>query len=283
MPFVQTDADLRSLIAGARDIIYACDAAGHFTFANPFAVELMGYPEAEILGRHFLTLVRDDHKEGATKFYGRQFVARVLDTYFEFPAVLKGGDGIWLGQHVQLIIEGDRITGFQAIARDITKQKDAEAQLKESEAAYRSLVHGASIGIFRSTTDGRFLDVNPALARMLGYDAPSDVIALQDIAGLYVNPAERASLVDELMRVGQITDAEVKWKRRGGRAAFTASDLERPRRSWRRHGSRDVGGSDCRGRHGPAAHRGAAPARAKTLLKRSGSWPPASRITSTTC
>jgi len=215
MAFVQTDADLRSLVAGARDIIYACDAAGHFTFANPFAVELLGYSESEILGRHFLTLIQDDQRELATKFYGRQFVGRVLDTYFEFPAVRKTGDVLWLGQHVQLII------GFQAIARDITKQKDAEAQLKESEAAYRSLVHGASIGIYRSTTDGRFLDVNPALARMLGYDAPSDVIALQDTLGLYVNPADRVQLVDELMRAGQITDAEVKWKRRSG-APLTA-------------------------------------------------------------
>jgi len=43
MAFVQTDADLRSLVTSARDIIYACDASGHFTFANPFAVELLGY------------------------------------------------------------------------------------------------------------------------------------------------------------------------------------------------------------------------------------------------
>ena len=216
MLFVHTDADLRSLIVGARDIIYACDGTGHFTFANPFAVELMGYPEHEILGRHFLTLVRSDYKEAATKFYGRQFVARVLDTYFEFPAVLKGGDEIWLGQHVQLTVDGDRITGFQAIARDITRQKDAEARLRESEAAYRSLVHGASIGIFRSTMDGRILDANPAMARMLGYDTPADVVALQDIAGLYVNQADRAPVKEALLGPGQITDLEVHWKRRDG-------------------------------------------------------------------
>src|SRR6266853_3945752 len=168
MAFVQTDADLRRLVTGARDVIYACDASGHFTFANPFAIELMGYPEHEILGRHFLTLVRDDHREAATKFYGRQFVARVLDTYFEFPAVVKSGAVVWLGQHVQLIIERDAIVGFQAIARDITRQKDAEDRLRDSEQAYRSLVEGASVGIYRSSLDGRFLDVNAALAAMLG-------------------------------------------------------------------------------------------------------------------
>ena len=216
MAFVQTDADLRSLVAGARDIIYACDAAGHFTFANPFAVELLGYPEHEILGRHFLTLIRDDHRDAATKFYGRQFVAKVLDTYFEFPAVRKSGDVLWLGQHVQLIIEHGQIAGFQAIARDITKQKDAEAQLRESEAAYRSLVQNSPLGIFRSSLDRRFIDVNPAFARMLGYETPADVLAIPDIAALYVDPAQRGPLFDELLRTGELKGWEVQWKRRDG-------------------------------------------------------------------
>ena len=216
MAFVQTDADLRSLIAGARDIIYACDAAGHFTFANPFAVELMGYPEHEILGRHFLTLVRDDHREAATKFYGRQFVARVVDTYFEFPAVRKSGEALWLGQHVQLIVESGRITGFQAIARDITRQKDAEEALRQSELAYRSLVQNAPLGIFRSSLDHRFTEANPAFARMLGYDTPAEVLAIADITELYIDPAQRTPLFDELLRTGHLMGWEVHWKRKDG-------------------------------------------------------------------
>jgi two-component system, cell cycle sensor histidine kinase and response regulator CckA len=216
MGFVQTDADLRSLVTGARDIIYACDATGHFTFANPFATELMGYSEHEILGRHFLTLVRDDYREAATKFYGRQFVARVLDTYFEFPAVVKTGEVLWLGQHVQLIVERDAIVGFQAIARDITKQKDAEDRLRASEAAYRSLVQGASVGIFRATLEGQFIEVNPAFAAMLGYDSPATVIAQQSAIGLYANAADRAPIVGKLLSEGRVDDAEVHWKRRDG-------------------------------------------------------------------
>lgn len=216
MAFVQTDADLRSLITGARDIIYACDASGHFTYANPFAVEMMGYPEHEILGRHFLTLIRDDHRKAAEKFYGRQFVARALDTYFEFPAVVHSGEVLWLGQHVQLIVDNNAIVGFQAIARDITRQKDAEDRLRASEAAYRSLVQGASVGIYRSKLDGQFLDANQALATMLGYNTPADVIALQSALEMYANPADRVPIVEALLKEGRVDDAEVRWKRRDG-------------------------------------------------------------------
>ena len=95
MAFVHTDADLRSLVTGARDIIYACDAGGHFTYANPFALELMGYAEHEILGRHFLTLVREDHRDEARKFYGRQLV----DGLGSFEARRRVRDGWPRAEH----------------------------------------------------------------------------------------------------------------------------------------------------------------------------------------
>jgi len=219
MAFVQTDAQLRSLITAARDIIYACDAGGRFTYANPFALELMGYAEDEILGRHFSTLIRDDYRESAARFYGRQFVSKTPDTYFEYPAVLKSGDAVWLGQHVQLICDGGgNVTGFQAIARDITKQKDAEALLRESEAAYHSLVEHASLGILRSTVDGRILEANHALAEMLGYGSPEELLALPTILNLYMNPAERGPLLDRLLRDGRVAGVDVNWKRKDGSA-----------------------------------------------------------------
>ena len=59
-----------------------------------------------------------------------------------------------------------------AIARDITRQKEAEERLRESEAKYRSLIERAAFGIYTSTEDGRILEANPAMARMLGYDSP---------------------------------------------------------------------------------------------------------------
>src|SRR5260370_714223 len=54
---------------------------------------------------------------------------------------------------------------------DITDLKQAEQALRQSEATYRSLVDNAPYGIYRSTPQGRFLAVNPALVRMLGYDS----------------------------------------------------------------------------------------------------------------
>jgi PAS domain S-box-containing protein len=53
-------------------------------------------------------------------------------TYFEFPAVTSDGNEVWLGQSVQIITEGDQITGFQAVARDITERRKVQEELQSA-------------------------------------------------------------------------------------------------------------------------------------------------------
>jgi PAS domain S-box-containing protein len=205
----------KRLIEQAQDLIYECDTKGHLTYVNPVSVRLMHYTADELVGRHYLTLICPDYRERAMELYSQQFISRSASTYFEFPAVTRDGGALWVGQHVQLLFEQDQIIGFQAVARDITKQRDAEAALKQSEARYRSLFEGAIFGIFRSTVDGRFLDVNPALVQMLGYDSAADLMT-RTIPELYREPASRVILLEELKRTGHLQGADVKWMRRDG-------------------------------------------------------------------
>jgi PAS domain S-box-containing protein len=138
---------LRHIVEHAQDLIYYCDAHGHFTFVNPAAARVMKYDEQELIGRHFLSLIHPDHRVRAGAFYARQLVDRAPSTYYEFPTVAKDGTQIWLGQYVQLVYDNDAISAVHAIARDITRQKEAEERLKQSEERYRSLIHGAAYGI----------------------------------------------------------------------------------------------------------------------------------------
>src|SRR5918992_1108510 len=96
----------RQLTEQATDIIYNCDLQGRFTFVNPTGTRLMKFTEEELLGRHFLTMIRPDYRDRAAEFYTRQRSEYVRSTYFEFPAVAKDGSELWLGQSVQ-IVEAD--------------------------------------------------------------------------------------------------------------------------------------------------------------------------------
>ena len=207
---------LRYFVEHAQDIIYYCDTDGRFTYVNPTAARVMKYDEGELLGRHFMTLIRRDDRARADELYMRQLVERTPNTYFEFAAVTKQGDTVWLGQHVQLVYEGDAIVGVQAIARDITRQKTIEEQLRRSEARYRSLIQGAAYGIYRTTIDGTILDANPALATLLGYDSVEELMTL-NMSAVYRSPAERAQLIERHRSGGNgAPGVDVNWKRKDG-------------------------------------------------------------------
>ncbi len=77
---------------------------------------------------------------------------------------------------------------------------------------YRSLFENAVEGIYRTTPDGRYLDANPALARIYGYDGPADLIAgLTDIAhDLYVNPTDRDRFKESLDRDSVVRNFEAR-------------------------------------------------------------------------
>src|SRR5262249_8013651 len=115
------------------DLIYHCDLEGHFTFVNRTALELMKYSEPELLGRHFLTLIRSDHRERVARFYDRQRKKLIPSPYLEFPVIAKDGCEIWIGQNLQLQYEDNGPVGVQAIARDITARLTLEEQLRQAQ------------------------------------------------------------------------------------------------------------------------------------------------------
>ncbi len=96
--------------------------------------------------------------------------------------------------------------------------KRNEQALRRSEARYRSLVQSSVYGIYRSSVDGRFLDVNPALITMLGYKSAEEVLLLDPEKDVFERPEEQARLNDEFRRTGLLDGIEVRWKRKDGRA-----------------------------------------------------------------
>ena len=68
------------------------------------------------------------------------------------------------------------------------------SKVREAEDNYRSIFENSIEGIFQSTPEGRFLAANPALAGILGYDSPEDLIKMVTDIGrqIYVHPQERA-------------------------------------------------------------------------------------------
>jgi two-component system, cell cycle sensor histidine kinase and response regulator CckA len=103
----------------------------------------------------------------------------------------------------------------QQLAAAIDRKRNEQA-LRRSEVRYRSLVQTAVYGIYRASLDGRFLDVNPALIGMLGYNDVLEVLALDPEKEVFVDAGEYNRLVDEFRRTGRMDGFEVRWKRKDG-------------------------------------------------------------------
>ncbi|HXW09860.1 MAG TPA: PAS domain S-box protein [Steroidobacteraceae bacterium] len=106
-----------------------------------------------------------------------------------------------------------RLTALAGIA---IERKRSEEALRRSEAQYRSLFENVIEGVYRSTADGRFEAVNPALVQMLGYDSADELLAIDDNRVIYAHASERDNVISTLHRDGLVRGAESQLRRRDG-------------------------------------------------------------------
>ncbi|HTP11999.1 MAG TPA: PAS domain S-box protein [Bacteroidota bacterium] len=193
----ESERRYRTLVESADDLLYTADTSGHFLYANRVALKITGYSEQEILGKQYLELIRQDFRPSAEAFYKGQVRTGTESTYFEFPIKSKTGTEVWLGQHVQLIKERSRVTGIQAIARDITDRKMIEAALRESEERLQKVIDTVNDGITFSDESGHFLVFNKTMENLTGYSV-DEANAGDFSALLYPNPSDRQRALDGL-------------------------------------------------------------------------------------
>jgi PAS domain S-box-containing protein len=111
----------------------------------------------------------------------------------------------------------DRIEAGAALAREVAERRRAEAALRESEERFRSLFENATIGLYRSTEQGRLLMANPALLDMLGCESLEEASKIDVATELYVESGFREQLRERIERGGVVEGLESHWRRCDGR------------------------------------------------------------------
>jgi PAS domain S-box-containing protein len=153
----------------------------------------------------------DDVREDATPVFGRihpDDLQRVSELIFESARTLKQffcelrvilpGQGLrWRYSTAVPQRMDDGSTLWHGIIYDITDRKLAESALLESEKLYRNLVETSLDGVYKSSHAGKFVEVNPAMVRMLGYETKEELMAIDIKTQLYFEPADRESLIQQ--------------------------------------------------------------------------------------
>ena len=92
----------------------------------------------------------------------------------------------------------------------------AQNGLRHSEARYRALTGNLSYGICRCDLDGKFLEVNEAMVKMLGYASKEELLGVNLARDLIQNPVRRTQLLGQSAQQGLVDPLEIEWKRRDG-------------------------------------------------------------------
>ena len=109
------------------------------------------------------------------------------------------------------------------IAVDVTERRIAEERLRENEERYRLLFERNLAGVFRSTIDGRILEVNEALAHIFGYER--EEILSQTSYSLYFGREERQRLMARLREQKTLSNIEMRMRRKDGSPVWVLENM----------------------------------------------------------
>ncbi|NNK84830.1 MAG: PAS domain S-box protein, partial [Desulfobacterales bacterium] len=96
-------------------------------------------------------------------------------------------------------------------------RKQAEEALRQSKERYKTLTNNLHVGIYRNTpgSQGKFIEANPAIVEMFGYQSRDEFIAV-NVVNLYQNPEDRNKFKEEISKYGSVNKYEVKLKKKDG-------------------------------------------------------------------
>jgi diguanylate cyclase (GGDEF)-like protein/PAS domain S-box-containing protein len=164
-------------IAGV--MLVAIDAEGRIQLVNHKGCEVLGVPEAEILGKdwinHFLPeRVRQDVRDNVARMM-KGDIAPV--EYMENAVLTRKGEERMIAWHnVLLRDESGRISGVLASGEDITERKLAEQALRDSRERLRLLLDSMAEAAYGVDFDGNCTFANRAFLKMLGYQNEEEVL-----------------------------------------------------------------------------------------------------------
>jgi PAS domain S-box-containing protein len=178
-------AQYEAIIEAFDGYLYICSPNYEVEFMNQRFIERTGYYP---LGQKCYKAIHD--REDICPWCVNERVFRGETVRWE---TLSPKDHRWYYVVNTPIRHPDGSVSKMAMIQDITERKEMEKALKEAEEKYRGIFENAVEGIFQTTPEGRYLSVNPALARMRGFETPEELMAhVTDIGReLYVDPADR--------------------------------------------------------------------------------------------
>ncbi len=221
MNIKESEKKFRLLAENSIDCIWSMNKQLRFTYLSPSLYRMTGYHPEEWIGTHLAA-----HFTRKEFFKAGIMAAKAIKHYKTFDSVNfttkmlnKNNEEIPVEITGRVVIdEKGNLVGLQGATRDIKERVKSENRLIDSEMKYKELFDNTPIGIFRTNSEGRSLQVNYAMARILGFnDTKKTLEHFHDLGNdLYLNPERRKEFIALIKEKGEVEHFEYQAKKADG-------------------------------------------------------------------
>jgi PAS domain S-box-containing protein len=167
----ESEEKYSTILDNIEDGYFEVDLKGNFTFFNDALCRLIGYSATSMAGMNYRQYMDEENSKKVFHTFNQVYKTGEPVRIFDWEIIQVNGAKSHVDASVSLMTDrkGNPI-GFRGIARDVTRQKQSELALRESEAKYRQLVNHAPAGIYEvDFVGGKFVSVNNVICEYTGY------------------------------------------------------------------------------------------------------------------
>jgi PAS domain S-box-containing protein len=167
---IESEDKYRNILESMEEGYFEVDLSGNFTFFNDSLCRIYGYSGDELLGMSYKKIMDDSNSRDVYEAYNRVYLMKKPLKAYDREIIKKDGSRIFVEVSVSLMMDSSgEPLGFRGIVRDVTERKLAEKEIRKSEEKYRTYIKDAPNGVFIHDREGRFIEVNRAAYRDIGY------------------------------------------------------------------------------------------------------------------
>lgn len=212
----QSEELFRSVVENSHEGILILDSNFRIVYANAQALRIGKYRKKEVQGHDFREFLDKSARRIAEERYIRRRKMQAIPSRCELKIVTKNGDKRDIEVKSGAIKDKSGEVRIVAQLIDVTDRKEMQEALRYSEAKFQRLFEKVPAGVYQSTPEGKMLNANPALVRMLGYSSLEELQTVNIGRDTYANPADRERWMQKIDEDGYTRNVELILKRKNG-------------------------------------------------------------------